>query len=70
MEYIPVTRFASQNPLHQRLSDLSEKCHKAASKGQDKVVKTVESDIDVATAELWGIDPTELIQIKKALKED
>jgi len=70
MEYIPVTRFASQNSLHQRLSELSEKCHRAASKGEDKVVKTVESDIDVATAELWGIDPTELTQIKKALKED
>lgn len=70
MEYIPVARFAPQNPLHVRLSSLSEKCHDAANKGDTKLVNTLESDIDATTGELWNIVRTELTQIKKALKEN
>jgi len=69
MEYIPIQKFTSKEPLHERLAKLSSECHNMANKQNREEVESLESKIDVATAELWGITLKELQQIQQALKE-
>jgi hypothetical protein len=70
MEYIPIEKFASKKPLHVQLSDLSRSCHRAASKGDDKLKSDLETKINEVAAELWSIRPKELKEIEQALAKN
>lgn len=69
MEYISIEKFTFKKPQHVQLSDLSRNCHRAASKGDEKLKGSLESKINEVAAELWSIKSKELDQIEQALKE-
>jgi len=68
LDNIRVPRFSAASALHQRLADLSEQAHDAAAREDSSRVAEIESEIDEAAAELWGITPAELKTIQKALR--
>ena len=69
LRYVAVPRFQSSIHVHNQLVELSEKAHDIKAAGKDKDLVNVESEIDDAAAELWGITSRELAQIHKALTE-
>ena len=68
VNHVAVPRFDSDNELHIRLADLSQHCHEAAVEGLMDTVAELETEIDKAAAELWGITDSELQAIQDALK--
>jgi hypothetical protein len=66
---IQLSRFDSGDSLHISLSDLSSRCHAAASKDDLKLVASLEAEIDKAAATLWGITDNELKAVQEALAE-
>ena len=69
LENIRITKFDSQNPLHLKLAELSEKAHYLAAAGQDKALSDVENEIDRLAGELWSLSEDELAEMKKSLDE-
>lgn len=67
LNYIPIARYSDKNKLHQELAEKSQEAHLIAKKGGD--VSKSENEIDELTAELWGIQKTELKEIREALVE-
>ena len=73
-QYIRIPKFDPNDPLHQRLSQLSQKAHEIAkkiyeeNKGELKEdLRKVEEEIDGLVAELYGITEEELKEIRKCL---
>jgi len=77
---IRVPRFEPDNSTHQRLAELSHSAHGLAadlaeSPSEDravelrKVLAEVEVQVDEAAAELWGITPQELAEVRRNLEE-
>jgi len=64
-----VPTFNPQNKTHLRLSELSAAAHEAAKAGNQERVREIEEEIDRLSAELWGLDNSELAEIKKSLEE-
>ena len=69
LEQLYIPKFDSQNPLHLKLAELSEKAHYLAATGQDKARSDVEEEINHLAGELWGLTESELAEIKKSLDE-
>ena len=69
LHHISIPRFSVGSALHQRLADLSEQAHDAASRQDSSHVAEIEAEVDEAAAELWGITPQELKTIQKALRK-
>jgi hypothetical protein len=69
LEHIAVPRYSESQRPHQRLADLSVRCHAAVAKGDLESVSALEADIDRAAAQLWGISDDELKAIQEALAE-
>jgi len=71
LDNIQIPKYEEQNSLHRELSQLSQKAHKLAAKGEEAKaeLKMVEEEIDQKAAELWGITEEELNDIKNSLKE-
>jgi hypothetical protein len=69
LENIRIPRFDPQNPLHQRLAELSEEAHSAALRDDDKRIREIEGEIDRLAAEIWGLSEEELREIQRNLKE-
>ena len=67
IENIRIPKFDSQNPVHLRLAQLSEKAHELAR--TNKALSEVEEEIDRPAAELWGLADEELAEIKRSLAE-
>jgi len=74
IEPLNISRFDSNNPLHQKLSELSQKAHEMAKKiyeeGREDLkedLKRIEEEIDKIVAELYGITDEELKEIRKCL---
>lgn len=57
--------------IHQNLSQLSQKAHELAARGEETKaeLKMVEDEIDQKAAQLWGITEEELNDIKSSLRE-
>jgi hypothetical protein len=70
LDFIRVPKFNAKNSLHVKLSMASRRAHKLKTAGKEQELTEVEQQIDVATAEVWGLASKELEQIQKALKED
>ncbi|MGB7533035.1 MAG: N-6 DNA methylase [Halobacteriota archaeon] len=69
LENISVPKFDSNDPFHLHLTDLSQRCHDAKARGDEKTVSMLEQEIDKAAAQLWDITDNELKDIQDALKE-
>ncbi len=69
LAYMAVPRFDPKNTLHIHLAQLSECCHDARAKGDRSNLATLESEIDKAATQLWGITENELKTIQDALKD-
>jgi hypothetical protein len=60
LEHIRVPRFDSKDKTHARLSQLSSRAHQLKAANDEEALAEVETQIDQATAELWGITSAEL----------
>jgi len=75
VEHIRVPKFDPDNPIHQKLSELSKKAHEITKdiyeKKRDELkleLQKIEEKIDKLVAQLYGITDEELKEIKKCLK--
>ena len=55
MEHIGIPKFDPQNPLHQKLSEISKKCHQLKAEGKDEEIEKLEKENDRLVAQLFGI---------------
>lgn len=69
LDRIHVPAYDADNPLHARLAALSREAHGAMTNGDTRHVAGVEQEIDELAAELWGLTPQELADIKRSLAE-
>jgi type I restriction-modification system DNA methylase subunit len=75
LENIKIPKFNPNNPIHQKLSELSKKAHEIAKKiykeKKDNFkpeLQKIEEEIDNLVAQLYGITDEELEEIKNCLK--
>jgi len=73
-KYVKIPKFDSNNSLHQKLSQLSQKAHEIAKKIYEENredlkedLKKIEEEIDKNVAKLYGITDEELKEIRKCL---
>ncbi len=64
LENISIPKFKKSDDNHITLVKLSKQCHKAAKKGDSKLIKSLEIEIDKTAAKLWKITNSELEEIK------
>ena len=71
---IKIPKFNPKNPLHQKLSQLSQRAHEIAKKIYEENredlkedLKKIEEEIDKTVAKLYGITDDELKEIRKCL---
>ena len=69
LERLSIPKFERNNALHARLAAFSQQSHRAVVEGDDKTILQIETGIDEAAAEVWGITSKELVQIQKTLKK-
>jgi len=69
LENIRIPKFDSRNPLHVELAKLSEKAHAAAKADNEDIVQELEEEIDIVSAQIWGLSSDELKEIKESLEE-
>jgi len=55
MEHVGIPKFDHKNPLHQKLSEISKKCHQLKSEGKEKEIKKLEKENDGLVKELFRI---------------
>lgn len=75
IEHIKIPEFDPNNPIHQKLSELSKRAHKIAKEIYENKkeelkpeLEKIEEEIDQLVAQLYGITDEELKEIKKCLK--
>jgi hypothetical protein len=56
MEHIAIPKFDPQNPLHQKLAEISKKCHKLKEENKEKEIKALEKENDELVKKLFGIE--------------
>ncbi|HYX31364.1 MAG TPA: hypothetical protein VE863_22705 [Pyrinomonadaceae bacterium] len=62
-----VPLFDPGSETHQELSTLSKRCHQLVADDMAQSLMPVEEELDATAAELWGITPQELKEIRQAL---
>jgi hypothetical protein len=70
LEHVAVPKYKANEPLHKRLSQLSDQAHTIAARPPGTKLKDIEAEIDEAAAELWGLTPRELAAVRRALRKD
>ena len=55
MEHIAIPKFDPQNPLHQKLAEISKKCHQLKAEGKEKEIEKLEKENDRLVKKLFGI---------------
>ena len=55
MEYVGIPKFDPQNPLHQKLAEISKKCHQLKAEGKEKEIEKLEKENDKLVKILFGI---------------
>ncbi len=55
MENVGIPKFDPKNKTHQRLADISKKCHQLKTKGKDNEVAKLEKENDELVKKLFGI---------------
>ena len=69
LDFIRIPRYNPTDPLHRRLSELSQAAHEAAQAGDEKRLEALEAEIDREAAKLWGLTEAELREIQESLRE-
>jgi hypothetical protein len=69
LTHIAAPKFNPNDTLHLRIANLSERCHDAKATGDEGTIAALESEIDKAATQLWGITDDELKAIQDALME-
>jgi len=55
MEHVGIPKFDPKNSLHQKLSEISKKCHQLKREGKEKEIKKLEKENDELVKKLFGI---------------
>jgi SAM-dependent methyltransferase len=69
MGKLSIPKYDGARTLHADLATLSAEAHQATAAGDTDRVKEIEEEIDQLAAELWGLTPQELSDIKRSLEE-
>lgn len=67
-ETIRIPKFDANNEIHSKLAELSKKAHEFAPKGEEKMLREVEEEIDREVARLFGLNEDEVKEVKEALR--
>jgi hypothetical protein len=67
LQNIRIPKFDPKNKVHKELAALSEEAHSAASSGDEKRVSDIEEEIDLLSAQLWGLSESESKEIRQSL---
>jgi type I restriction-modification system DNA methylase subunit len=55
MEHVGIPKFDPENPLHQKLAEISKKCHQLKAEGKEKEIAKLERENDETVKQLFGI---------------
>ncbi|MCR4423045.1 MAG: N-6 DNA methylase [candidate division WOR-3 bacterium] len=55
MEHVGIPKFDPKNPLHQKLSEISKKCHRLKAEGKEREVEKLEKENDELVKKLFKI---------------
>jgi hypothetical protein len=55
MEHVGIPKFDPKNPLHQKLAEISKKCHQLKAEGKEKGIAKLEKENDELVKQLFGI---------------
>ena len=55
MDRVGIPKLDPNNPLHQKLVEISKKCHKLKLEGKEEEIKKLEEENDELVKELFGI---------------
>ena len=55
MEHVGIPKFDPKNPLHQKLAEISKKCHQLKAEGKEKEIAKLEKENDNLVKQLFGI---------------
>jgi len=55
MQHVGIPKFDPQSPLHQKLAEISKKCHQLKAEGKEKEIEKLEKEIDKLVKILFGI---------------
>jgi hypothetical protein len=55
MEHIGIPKFDPKNPLHQKLAEISKKCHQLKVEGKEKEIEKLEKENDELVRRLFNI---------------
>jgi len=69
LDSIGIGKFSESDPNMIQLARLSQQCHCAAHRGDSDSLEVLESEVDKAAAQLWGVTDDELKAIQDALTE-
>jgi len=69
LDNVNIPKFNSENSLHLKLAELSEKAHEAANTDDQKSIKLIEEEIDNLSAQIWELTSEELKEIRSSLEE-
>jgi hypothetical protein len=69
MERVCIPKYEPKDNVHKRLAELSMQAHEAAKTGDEKAVAEIESQVDLESAKLWNLTPSDLAEIQRSLKE-
>jgi hypothetical protein len=53
MEHVGIPKFDPKNPLHQKLSEISKKCHQLKAEGKDSEIEKLEKENDELVLKLF-----------------
>ena len=59
MEHVGIPKFDPQNPLHQKLAEISKKCHQLKAEGKEKEIEELEKENDNLVRQLFNIQVPE-----------
>jgi hypothetical protein len=55
MEHVGIPKFDPKNPLHQKLAEISKKCHQLKTEGKEKEIAKLEKENDKLVEKLFNL---------------
>jgi len=56
MEHVGIPKFDPQNPIHQKLAEVSKKCHQLKAEDNQKEIEKLEKENDDLVKKLFNIN--------------
>ncbi len=69
LRHVALPPYAAREPVHRRMSGLSQQAHQAVASGAIDSVASIEAEIDELAAQLWGLTDKELKDIQDSLAD-